>query len=108
LRTGTKQACLFRDSYKDLTASGFDIYGLSRDSVKANSNFKDKQKLQYTLICDESGDLIKALGFHKAPKSTTRGVTAIGKNGKVHALMTGGPDATVEAVRPIVKEVAKA
>ncbi|KAB8670406.1 hypothetical protein FH972_026319 [Carpinus fangiana] len=104
----TKQACLFRDSYTDLTASGYDIYGMSRDSVKANTNFKQKQNLQYTMICDESGDLIKALGFHKAPKSTTRGVTVIGKDGKVHVLMAGGPDATVDAVRPIVKDVAKA
>lgn len=51
--------------------------------------------------------MIKALGFHKAPKNTTRGVVAIRKDGKVLAHMAGGPDATVEAVKPIVKENAE-
>lgn len=100
--TGTKQACLFRDSYDPLTATGYSIYGLSADSPKANTTFKTKQKLPYTLLCDPSQSLISAIGFKKPPKSTTRGVFVVDKEGKVLAVQPGGPAATVDVVRELV------
>lgn len=98
----TTQVCLFRDSYEPLTATGFSIYGLSSDSPKANTTFKTKQKLPYTLLCDPSQTLIKAIGLKKAPKGTTRGVFVVNKQGKVLAAEPGGPAATVEVVRKLV------
>ncbi|CAN9295889.1 unnamed protein product [Alternaria sp. RS040] len=98
----TKQACLFRDSYDPLTATGYSIYGLSADSPKANTTFKTKQKLPYTLLCDPSQSLISAIGFKKPPKSTTRGVFVVDKKGKVLAAEPGGPAATVDVVRELV------
>ncbi|PYH40515.1 thioredoxin peroxidase DOT5 [Aspergillus saccharolyticus JOP 1030-1] len=104
----TRQACLFRDSYESLTATGLSIYGLSADSPKANTTFKVKQKLPYTLLCNPSYTLIEALGFKKMPKGTKRGVFAINKQGKVLLLQTGGPDATYEAAQQIVATSGKA
>lgn len=98
----TTQACLFRDSYTPLTATGYSIYGLSSDSLKANTTFKTKQKLPYTLLCDPSQSLISAIGFKKAPKGTTRGVFVVDKEGKVLAAEPGGPAATVEVVKKLV------
>ncbi|RYO64292.1 hypothetical protein AA0116_g3395 [Alternaria tenuissima] len=98
----TKQACLFRDSYDPLTATGYSIYGLSADSPKANTTFKTKQKLPYTLLCDPSQSLISAIGFKKPPKSTTRGVFVVDKEGKVLTAEPGGPAATVDVVRDLV------
>jgi len=98
----TKQACLFRDSYDPLTATGYSIYGLSADSPKANTTFKTKQKLPYTLLCDPSQSLISAIGFKKPPKSTTRGVFVVDKEGKVLAVQPGGPAATVDVVKELV------
>lgn len=100
--TGTTQVCLFRDSYAPLTATGYSIYGLSNDSPKANTNFKTKQKLPYTLLCDPAQTLISAIGLKKAPKGTTRGVFVIEKSGKVLASEPGGPAATVEVVRKLL------
>lgn len=100
--TGTTQVCLFRDSYEPLTATGYSIYGLSNDSPKANTNFKTKQKLPYTLLCDPAQSLISAIGLKKAPKGTTRGVFVVDKSGKVLAAEPGGPAATVEVVRKLV------
>lgn len=94
--------CLFRDSYTPLTATGFSIYGLSSDSPKANTTFKTKQKLPYTLLCDPAQTLISAIGFKKAPKGTTRGVFVVNKDGKVLAAEPGGPAATVEVVKKLV------
>jgi peroxiredoxin Q/BCP len=102
--TGTTQVCLFRDSYTPLTATGYAIFGLSADSPKANTTFKTKQKLPYTLLCDPSQTLIGAIGLKKAPKGTTRGVFVVDKQGKVLAAEAGGPAATVEVVRKLVGE----
>lgn len=100
--SGTTQACLFRDSYTPLTATGFSIFGLSTDLPKSNANFKEKQKLPYTLLCDPSASLISAIGMKKLQKNTTRGVFVVDKAGKVLAAEPGGPAATVEVVKKLV------
>jgi peroxiredoxin Q/BCP len=101
---GTKQVCLFRDNYTHLTSTGLSIYGLSADSPKANTTFKTKQNLSYSLLCNPSATLIGAIGFKKAPKGTTRGVFAVDKKGKVLLREAGGPDATVDAVQKLVAQ----
>lgn len=93
---------MFRDSYEPLTASGLSIYGLSNDSPKANTTFKEKQKLPYPLLCDPAQTLIQAIGFKKAPKGTVRGVFVVDKSGKVLAAEPGGPAPTVEVVKKLV------
>ncbi len=103
---GTKQACAFRDSYEPLTAGGLAIYGLSTDSPKANTAFKDKQKLRYPLLCDPDATLIQAIGLKKAPKGTTRGVFVVDKAGKILAAGPGSPDGTVAVVKKLVEELA--
>ena len=102
LPPGTTQACLFRDEYEGLTATGFSIYGLSTDSPNANSTFRAKQKLPYTLLCDPHATLIGAIGLKKAPKGTTRGIFVVDKAGTVLAAEPGGPAATVEVVKKVV------
>jgi len=103
---GTRQVCLFRDSYDALTsASGLAVYGLSADSPKANTTFKEKQRLPYPLLCDTAATLIAAIGLKKAPKGTTRGVFVVAKDGKVLAAKPGGPEATVEVVKALVEEL---
>lgn len=101
----TTQVCLFRDSYEPLTATGLAIYGLSTDSPKANTTFKTKQNLPYSLLCDPGATLIKAIGFKKAPKGTQRGVFVVDKEGKVLAVEAGGPAATVEVVKGLVENM---
>ena len=93
---------MFRDDYKPLTATGLSIFGLSRDTPKANTTFKTKQNLPYALLCDPSATLIGAIGMKKAPSGTTRGVFVVDKMGKVLVAEAGGPAATVEAVKKIV------
>jgi peroxiredoxin Q/BCP len=104
ISSGTKQACMFRDGYENLTSTGLDIYGLSTDSPKANTTFKTKQNLPYPLICDVNVTLIGNLGLKKSPKGTVRGVCVIDKTGKVLLLEPGSPAGTVEAVEKFVRE----
>ena len=77
-----------------------DIYGLSRDSPKANTTFKTKQNLPYPLLCDKSATLIAAIGLKNGDK-TTRGVFVVSKTGEVLAAEPGGPAATVDVVKRI-------
>jgi len=98
---GTTQACLFRDSFTPLTASGLSIFGLSRDSPKSNTTFKTKQELPYALLCDKAATLIAAIGFKNGDK-TQRGVFVVKKDGQVLAAEPGGPAATVDVVKGLV------
>ena len=99
---GTNQVCLFRDNYESLTAGGLAIYGLSTDSPKANTTFKQKQNLPYALLCDPQATLIEAIGLKKVPRGSTRGVFAVDKAGKVLVAEPGGPAATLEAVKNLI------
>ena len=56
----TVEACNFRDNYADLAAKGFEVVGVSADSVKRQSNFATKQELNYNLIADEKKSIITA------------------------------------------------
>lgn len=103
--SGTKQACLFRDEYAPLTAGGLAIYGLSHDTLEANTKFKTNQKLPYPLLCDPEQTLIGAIGLRKQPITTAvRGVFVVDKSGKVLAAQAGSPDGTVAVVQKIVDE----
>ncbi|CAG7556039.1 unnamed protein product [Fusarium equiseti] len=101
----TKQVCFFRDAYEPLTKDGLAIYGLSADSPKANTTFKEKQKLPYPLLCDPKQTLIGAIGLKKAPKGTTRGVFVISKEGKVLVAEAGSPQGTLDRVQTLVDEL---
>jgi thioredoxin-dependent peroxiredoxin len=55
----TKEACAFRDNYERLINLNAEIIGVSPDSPKSHTNFKDKFELNFTLISDESKELCK-------------------------------------------------
>tara|TARA_B100000029_G_scaffold2890_1_gene3600 strand:+ start:2655 stop:3143 length:489 start_codon:yes stop_codon:yes gene_type:complete len=58
----TTQACDFRDNFDALSASGYRILGVSKDSAKSHSNFIEKQDLNFDLIVDEEIELHQAYG----------------------------------------------
>ena len=107
LRKGTTQVCLFRDSYPSITGASLAVYGLSTDSPKANTTFATKQSLPYPLICDPSGQLIKALGLSKSGKGsgTTRGVVVIDKQGHVRFAYVGSSLGDRPSIKVILKQL---
>ena len=104
---GTNQVRFFRDSYEPFTADGLAIYGLSADSSKANTAFKEKHKLPYPLLCDIKSTLIAAIGLQKSPKGTQRGVFVVDKQGKVLLAQSDGPKGTHDRVKALVEELKK-
>ncbi|MGB3342350.1 MAG: thioredoxin-dependent thiol peroxidase [Aequorivita sp.] len=58
----TAEACNLRDNYKDLQKEGYELLGVSADSMKRQKNFKDKYKLPFPLLADENKEVINAFG----------------------------------------------
>ncbi|KAI8452152.1 hypothetical protein BY996DRAFT_6415747 [Phakopsora pachyrhizi] len=67
----TTQACGYRDIYKEITDTGFQVFGLSMDSPKSQQNWKEKQQL------------IKLLGGSKSATQVQRSHYILDKGGKI-------------------------
>jgi peroxiredoxin Q/BCP len=97
----TKQACAYRDHSEDLHTADAVVIGISGDKVENLRLFKQAEKLNFTLLADEKGDIARAFGvpvsdggaikrtIEGAEHELIRGVTAkrwtfiIGKNKKI-------------------------
>ncbi|NGZ89594.1 peroxiredoxin [Psychroflexus maritimus] len=62
----TKEACNFRDAYKDFQDYGAEVIGISGDSEKSHQRFAKKHQLPYTLLSDSSGKIRKKFGVKKS------------------------------------------
>jgi peroxiredoxin Q/BCP len=58
----TKEACGFRDDYSAYKKKGVAVLGVSPDTVKKQSNFKEKFELPFTLIADEEHSISELYG----------------------------------------------
>ena len=58
----TAEACSFRDAYDELRAASYTVIGVSKDSAKSHTGFKEKHSLPFTLLADTEASLLKALG----------------------------------------------
>jgi len=57
----TTEACNFRDAREVIAdLGGAEVVGISKDSVESHKSFVDKNNLNFTLLSDESHDVIKA------------------------------------------------
>ena len=73
----TAQACNLRDNYNSLLEQGFNIIGISKDSVASHQKFIDKYQLPFPLISDTSTEIIKlynAWGEKKFMGKTYEGI----------------------------------
>lgn len=58
----TAQACNLRDNYARLVAKGYNVIGISRDSVNSHKDFASKHDLPFTLLSDTSAEILQAFG----------------------------------------------
>lgn len=58
----TAEACSLRDNYERFLALGYNVIGISKDSVNAQKNFSDKYALPFPLLADTDALIIKAFG----------------------------------------------
>jgi peroxiredoxin Q/BCP len=74
--TCTTEACNLRDNYKMLLKNGYNVVGISPDSVKKHQKFIAKYKLPFDLLSDEN--LVVAKKYGVWGEKTTFGRTYMG------------------------------
>jgi len=80
----TKQACMIRDLYPELTAAGVRVFGVSRQSGYSHEAFREKYHLPFRLLCDGDGELsatFDARGLMGMTKRVSYYITADGQIG---------------------------
>lgn len=70
----TAEACNLRDHYKELKEQGYELLGVSADSVKAQSNFSNKYEFPFPLLADEDKSVIETFGVWGPKKFMGRGI----------------------------------
>ena len=58
----TMEACNLRDNYKVLQDEGYELLGVSADSQKRQTNFRNKYKFPFPLLADEDKKVINIFG----------------------------------------------
>src|SRR6185437_4352062 len=58
----TKEACAIRDEFPNFKKLKIKVLGVSADSVKSHKKFAEKYDLPFTLLADESREMIKKYG----------------------------------------------
>lgn len=58
----TAQACNLRDNYDELLEQGFEVIGVSADSIKSHKKFEEKFDLPFPLIADEDKKILEQYG----------------------------------------------
>ena len=86
----TKEACGFRDAWKELQKLGVAIVGVSPDGAAAHQKFAAKYKLPFTLLSDPDKKAMTAYGawgekvlYGRKTVGVIRSTAWIGPDGKV-------------------------
>lgn len=58
----TAEACNLRDNHEALIAKGYNVVGVSKDSVASHKKFADKYELPFTLLSDPSTQMLQDFG----------------------------------------------
>jgi peroxiredoxin Q/BCP len=86
----TKEACGFRDHWKDLQKAGAVVLGVSADSPESHARFSAKYRLPFTLLSDPERKVMTAWGaygdkvlYGKKTKGVIRSSVWVGPDGTV-------------------------
>ena len=86
----TKEACSFRDTYKQLLDKGAVIIGISADTPESHARFKEKYNLPFYLLSDTGKTTIKAFGawgikkmYGKEHEGILRSTFIVDEQGKI-------------------------
>lgn len=108
----TKEACSFRDSFPRFSTQEAVVLGVSTDDVKAQSKFKQKYHLPFTLLADTDKDIHAKYGtwveksmYGKKYMGTARSTFIIGPDGKIVKVFENvKPDGHAEEVLAALTE----
>ena len=72
----TKEACGFRDNYKELTDKGVIVLGVSKDSIAAHKKFTTNYALPFILLSDPDYSMMQA--YHAFGEKVMCGKKTVG------------------------------
>jgi peroxiredoxin Q/BCP len=98
----TKEACGFRDLWKDLQKTGVVVLGVSADGPESHARFSDKYRLPFTLLSDPERTVMTAWGAYGAKTLYGRKTTGV-----IRSTVWVGPDGTVRKHWARVADAAK-
>lgn len=80
----TKEACGLRDRMGDLQGENVEVIGVSHDTVDSHKKFIEKYHLNFTLVADPDGKIIKAYDVKMPLLSMSKRVSfLIGLDGNI-------------------------
>jgi peroxiredoxin Q/BCP len=86
----TKEACGFRDYWRELQRAGVVVLGISADSGESHKKFASKYRLPFTLLSDTDRKVMMAWGaygdkmmYGKKTKGVIRSTVWVGPDGTV-------------------------
>ncbi len=84
----TAEACDLRDNYERFLALGYNVIGISKDSVASHRKFADKYSLPFPLLSDTSTEILQMFGawgekklYGKVSMGTLRKTVVFDENG---------------------------
>jgi len=108
----TKEACGFRDGWKELLALGVVVLGVSPDSPESHQKFRAKYRLPFPLLSDPDRKVMQKYGafgektmYGRKVTGVIRSTVWIGPDGRVKkhwarvAKAEAHPDQVLEALR---------
>ncbi len=60
----TKEACSIRDIHREIERAGLTVAGISPQSPESHARFREKHKLPFTLLSDETREVIRMYGVN--------------------------------------------
>lgn len=87
----TKEACGFRDNYKELTEKGVVVLGVSKDSLTAHSKFITNYSLPFVLLSDP--DFLMMQAYEAFGEKVMCGKKSLGT---IRSTVIVGPDGIVK------------
>jgi peroxiredoxin Q/BCP len=79
----TKEACAFRDAWKQMEKADIAVVGVSVNSAEKHQAFQKKHELPFPLASDDTGEIGLSYGVSKRIWGYDRVTFLIGRDGKV-------------------------
>jgi thioredoxin-dependent peroxiredoxin len=99
----TKESCQFRDLASEFKALGAQRIGISMDSVEKQSEFTQKNQLDYPLLADVGGHVAKQFGVKRSLDvlKVKRSTFVIGRDRKIVDIINSEINMNVHAQRAL-------
>jgi len=98
----TKEACGFRDLWRDLQKAGVAVLGISADGPESHTKFSEKYRLPFTLLSDPERRVMTAWGAYGEKMLYGKKTTGV-----IRSTVWVGPDGIVRKHWARVADAAK-